>query len=295
MAVDPDSIVPPRLGPRVRRRCGAPLRTRWPRASSTRRSIPTTMVIFGATGDLAHRKLLPAIYNLAHEGSLPERFNLVGFAFEEHDDDGFREMMKESVENYSRRAPKPEVLDALLQRTSYVSGSFDNTRTSRSCPRLLDDLDVYADEPLQPHVLSRDLADVLRHRRAPARRGRARLEGPDSVRVVIEKPIGRDLESARALNREVLEVLDEDQVYRIDHYLGKETVQNILAFRFANSMFEPIWNRNYVDYVQITASPRTSAIGPRAGYYDGAGALRTSFRTTCSSCSRCSVWNRRTR
>jgi glucose-6-phosphate 1-dehydrogenase len=234
---------------------------------------PTTMVIFGATGDLAHRKLLPAIYNLAHEGALPERFNLVGFAVEQHDDDSFRTMMREAIEQYSRRAPAPEVLDALLHRTHYMRGSFDTASDFEQLRDYLVGLDAEADEPL---------ARLFYLATAPKffgpialQLGAAKLDKLEnaSVRVVIEKPVGRDLASARALNRQVLGVLDERQVFRIDHYLGKETVQNILAFRFANSMFEPIWNSNYIDHVQITAAEDVG-IGKRAAYYDGAGALR---------------------
>jgi glucose-6-phosphate 1-dehydrogenase len=234
---------------------------------------PVTIVIFGATGDLAHRKLLPAIYNLAHEGSLPERFNLVGFAIEDYSDEKFREIMRSSVEQYSRRAPKPEVLDALLYRTSYVSGKFDDEEAFQRLAEALKELDSEADEPLNHMFYLATSPDFFGT--VVRQLGAAGLdEKPGShVRVVIEKPIGHDLDSARALNREVLEVLDEDQVYRIDHYLGKETVQNILAFRFANSMFEPIWNSNYIDYVQITAA-EDLGIGTRAGYYDKAGALR---------------------
>ncbi len=234
---------------------------------------PTTMVIFGATGDLAHRKLLPAIYNLAHEGALPERFNLVGFAFEDYDDESFRKLMRDAIEQYSRRAPKPEVLDALLHRTRYVSGSFDNTEDFEPLKSVLEEMDHYADEPLN-HLFYLATAPKF-FGKVVQQLGEVGLDKLDNakVRVVIEKPIGRDLDSAKALNREVLEVLDEDQVYRIDHYLGKETVQNILAFRFANSMFEPIWNSNYIDYVQITAS-EDLGIGSRASYYDTAGALR---------------------
>ncbi len=234
---------------------------------------PTTMVIFGATGDLAHRKLLPAIYNLAHEGALPERFNLVGFAFEDYTDESFREMMGEAINQYSRRAPKPEVLDALLHRTHYLTGSFDTVADFEKLGELLEALDNKADEPMS-HLFylataPKFFATVVQQIGAS---GLDKLDDA-AVRVVIEKPVGRDLESARALNRDVLSVLDEDQVYRIDHYLGKETVQNILAFRFANSMFEPIWNSNYIDYVQITAS-EDLGIGSRASYYDTAGALR---------------------
>lgn len=234
---------------------------------------PTTMVIFGATGDLAHRKLLPAIYNLAHEGTLPERFNLVGFAVEDHDDDSFRTMIAEAVRQYSRRAPKPEVLDALLARTTYLRGSFDDSADFDRLEKVVTDLCDVADEPLD-HLFY--LATAPRFFASVVEQiGAAGLDTcPGAkVRVVIEKPFGRDLASAEDLNRQVLRVLSEDQVYRIDHYLGKETVQNILAFRFANSMFEPIWNSNYVDHVQITAAEDVG-IGTRAGYYDNAGALR---------------------
>lgn len=234
---------------------------------------PTTMVIFGATGDLAHRKLLPAIYNLAHEGALPERFNLVGFAFEDYDDESFREMMGKSIEQYSRRAPKPEVLEALLHRTQYIQGSFDKTEDFEKLGESLARLDDKADEPMN-HLFYLATSPAF-FAKVVEQIGAAQLDKLDNakVRVVIEKPFGRDLESAKALNRDVLSVLDEEQVYRIDHYLGKETVQNILAFRFANSMFEPIWNSNYIDYVQITAS-EDLGIGSRASYYDTAGALR---------------------
>lgn len=234
---------------------------------------PTTMVIFGATGDLAHRKLLPAIYNLAHEGSLPERFNLVGFALEQYDDDAFRKLIADSVTQYSRRAPKPEVLDALLHRTSYMQGGFDSAEDFERLGEVLKELDGKADEPLARlfymATAPRFFAKVVEQLGA-AGLGKA----PNSaVRVVVEKPFGRDLDSAKALNADLLKVLTEDQIYRIDHYLGKETVQNILAFRFANSMFEPIWNSNYIDHVQITAAEDVG-IGARAGYYDNAGALR---------------------
>jgi glucose-6-phosphate 1-dehydrogenase len=234
---------------------------------------PTTMVIFGATGDLAHRKLLPAIYNLAHEGALPERFNLIGFSFEQHDDASFRKMVGEAIESHSRRAPKPEVLDALLHRTQYVQGSFDTLADFERLGRVLESLDDKADEPMS-HLFYLATAPKF-FAKVVEQLGAAGLSKLDNaaVRVVIEKPFGRDLESARALNAQVLSVLDEEQVYRIDHYLGKETVQNILAFRFANSMFEPIWNSNYIDHVQITAA-EDLGIGARASYYDGAGALR---------------------
>jgi glucose-6-phosphate 1-dehydrogenase len=273
--MNPDSIIPPTLSDQQSTTALKPPALGNPLASGLEHTPvdPTTMVIFGATGDLAHRKLLPAIYNLAHEGALPERFNLVGFAFEEYTDESFREMMGKAIEQYSRRAPKPEVLNALLHRTRYISGSFDNTEDFESLSKVLQEMDHYADEPLN-HMFYLATSPTF-FSTVVRQLGEVGLDKQDNakVRVVIEKPIGRDLESARALNRDVLEVLHEDQIYRIDHYLGKETVQNILAFRFANSMFEPIWNSNYIDYVQITAS-EDLGIGTRASYYDTAGALR---------------------
>jgi glucose-6-phosphate 1-dehydrogenase len=234
---------------------------------------PTTLVIFGGTGDLAKRKLLPAIYNLAHEGALPERFNLIGSSRGEMSDDEYRTMARESIEQFSRRKPSPEVLESLLGRIRYVGGTFDD-------PSVYERLNTCAIEYDDEAGIAFNRVFYLST--APAffpvivkKLGEHGLDAHENadVRVVIEKPIGTNLEEALQLNRDVLEVLDEGQVYRIDHYLGKETVQNMMAFRFANGMFEPIWNRNYIDYVQITAA-EDLGIGTRAGYYDTSGALR---------------------
>jgi glucose-6-phosphate 1-dehydrogenase len=234
---------------------------------------PTTLVIFGATGDLGKRKLLPALYNLAHEGSLPERFNLVGVARRDQPDDDFRDAMRESIEKYSRTPPKPEVLDALLDDVRYVAGTFDDPEVYKSLEETLSEFDDAAGEGLnRVFYLSTapEFFPVIVRALGDAKLDQCQRS---ETRVVIEKPFGYDLASARELNEIVLDVFDEDQVFRIDHYLGKETVQNVMAFRFANAMFEPVWNRNYVDNVQITAA-EDIGIGSRAGYYDGAGALR---------------------
>ena len=234
---------------------------------------PTTMVIFGASGDLAKRKLLPALYNLAHEGALPEIFNLIGAARREQTDDEFREVAKESIEENSRREPDPQVLEGLLERMHYVSVPFDDSDAYPRLGEALEKLDEEAGQPLARmyylstapeyfSVIAEELKQAGLHRHKKA-----------DVRVVIEKPFGTDLESARKLQEVVSEVFRERQVFRIDHYLGKETVQNVLAFRFANLMFEPVWNRNYIDHVQITAA-EDLGIGSRAGYYDSSGALR---------------------
>jgi len=233
----------------------------------------TALVIFGATGDLARRKLLPALYNLAHEGALPERFGLVGNARSEMTDEDFRELAIESIREFSRRPPDEKVLTKLVEDVRYVAGSFDDEQVYEQLGTVLGELDVAAGLPMNrcfylstaptffPVIIDR----LGQH--ALAAREQA------EVRVVIEKPFGRSLEEARELNARVLSVFTEQQVFRIDHYLGKETVQNVLALRFANNMFEPLWNRNFIDHVQITAA-EDIGIGSRAGYYDSAGALR---------------------
>jgi glucose-6-phosphate 1-dehydrogenase len=234
---------------------------------------PTTLVIFGGTGDLAKRKLLPAVYNLAHEGALPERFNLIAISRSDIPHDDYRQMARESIAQHSRRQPDEQVLDKLLERVRYVPGTFDDDSIYERLDGELREFDDEAGIPFNrvfylstaPEFFPVVVAKLGRH-------GLERHEGSE-VRVVIEKPFGTRLQEALDLNREVLSVLDESQVFRIDHYLGKETVQNMLAFRFANGMFEPIWNRNYIEYVQITAA-EDLGIGTRAGYYDKSGALR---------------------
>jgi glucose-6-phosphate 1-dehydrogenase len=233
----------------------------------------TALVIFGATGDLAHRKLLPALYNLAHEGALPEHFELIGVARREKAEDDFRAIAAESIERFSRRRPDPDVLDGLLSELRYLSGTFDDERVYAELATTLAAFD-------ERHGL--ELNRIFYLSTAPEffpviteQLGRAGLHeaGNAQARVVIEKPFGYDLASARKLNVDVLEYFDESQVFRIDHYLGKETVQNLMALRFANALFEPVWNRNFIDHVQITAA-EDIGIGGRAGYYEGAGALR---------------------
>ncbi len=234
---------------------------------------PTTLVLFGATGDLAMRKLLPALYNLAHEGALPERFELIGIARSEEADEQFRAMARESIGRFSRRRPDPYVLDGLLGDLRYLTGTFDDDDVYREIDRALGELDEEAGYELNrlfylstaPEffpIICEKLGAAGLHRAPEAR-----------ARIVIEKPFGYDLASARELNQRVLEVFEESQVFRIDHYLGKETVQNLMALRFANALFEPVWNRNFIDHVQITAAEDIGIEG-RAGYYEHAGALR---------------------
>jgi glucose-6-phosphate 1-dehydrogenase len=234
---------------------------------------PTTLVIFGATGDLARRKLLPAIYNLAHEGALPERFDLIGVSRSEMSHDDFRREAEEAIRQFSRRAPDEAVLKTLLEQVRYVPGTFDDPGVYDRLGEQLDAFDEEAGQPMNrcfylstaPEFFPVIVEQLGAHKLH-------KHKGCD-VRIVIEKPFGTNLEEARELNRRVLSVFREPQVFRIDHYLGKETVQNLMAFRFANGLFEPVWNRNYIDNVQITAA-EDIGIGSRAGYYDNAGALR---------------------
>jgi glucose-6-phosphate 1-dehydrogenase len=234
---------------------------------------PTTLVIFGATGDLSRRKLLPALYNLAHEGALPELFNMIGVSRRDQSDDDFRDFAREAINQFSRRKPDAQVLEGLLGRMAYLGIPFDDTPNYAKIGTAMDTLDEEYGQPLNrvyylstaPEffpVITENLKENGLHRAEKS-----------EVRVVIEKPFGTDLESARSLQEVVHSVFRERQVFRIDHYLGKETVQNVMAFRFANYMFEPVWNRNYIDHIQITAA-EDIGIGTRAGYYDQAGALR---------------------
>jgi glucose-6-phosphate 1-dehydrogenase len=234
---------------------------------------PTTLVIFGASGDLARRKLLPALYNLAHEGALPERFNLIGISRRELSDDEFRGQAREAIAEFSRSKPSEAVLDGLIERMSYIGNSFDDTEGYAKIGAACDALDEEAGLPLnRVYYLSTAPEYFPVITEALKANGLDHHEGSD-VRVVIEKPFGTDLASARSLQEVVHSAFREGQIFRIDHYLGKETVQNVMAFRFANYMFEPVWNRNYIDHIQITAA-EDIGIGSRAGYYDSSGALR---------------------
>ena len=237
---------------------------------------PCAVVVFGASGDLAHRKLLPALYNLALSAHLPAAFGLVGVSKSEFSDARYQADMREAVGKYSRVKPiDEEVWRDFAAGLRYVSGSFDDDSTFQRLAATLEEVDrvratrgnrlfYFATPPSTYPTLLRQLK---KHQLINP------VGDPRFTRVVIEKPFGRDLASARALNRLVLEVMDEKQVFRIDHYLGKETVQNLLVFRFGNTIFEPIWNRNYVDHVEITAAEELG-IENRGRYYEEAGILR---------------------
>ena len=231
------------------------------------------LVIFGASGDLTRRKLLPAIYNLAEAGHLPERFAVVGVARPHIDDGGFRRQMRERVANAEGEPLDGDRWRRIEERLHYLSGEFQDERLYQGLAGLLRDLGARYSIPANylfyfaiPPDLFATVADHL------ARSGLAG-EHDGWRRVIVEKPFGYDLESARSLNARLTAGFLESQIYRIDHYLGKETVQNILAFRFANGIFEPVWNRRYVDHVQMTVAEE-DGIGSRGAYYDKAGALR---------------------
>jgi glucose-6-phosphate 1-dehydrogenase len=237
---------------------------------------PCALVIFGGSGDLAHRKLVPALYNLALRGLLPAGFAMVGIGRSDYGgDDGFRQSMKESVGKYSRTQPLDEtVWDSFAEGLCYVRGDFDDAHLYRDLGDRLGQLDdergtagnavFYLATP--PTAFAMIVGGLGHSGLAHEDHGRFR-------RLVIEKPFGRDLESAKELNDDVHAAFDEGQVFRIDHYLGKETVQNILVLRFANGIVEPVWNRNFVDHVQITVAESIGVEG-RGRFYEEAGALR---------------------
>ena len=241
--------------------------------------IPCGLVIFGASGDLTHRKLIPALFNLRKRGLLSSEFFILGCARTRMTDEEFQQKARDSVAEHSGDATAAE-LDSFIRHCAYHTGDYGDRETYALLSRRLKQLDkehstggnhifylatppsLYC--PVANHLSSSGLTNELE-------------EGTSYVHVVIEKPYGRDLESAISLDRELHKSLAERQIYRIDHYLGKETVQNILMFRFANAVFEPIWNRRYVDHVQITVA-ESLGIGHRAGYFEQSGLLRDMFQ-----------------
>jgi glucose-6-phosphate 1-dehydrogenase len=230
---------------------------------------PQAIVIFGASGDLTRRKILPALYNLAARGLLPDRYAVVGYARSDLDDGAFRAQARQSLETFSRTPVDDGVFGPFADSLSFVSGSFEG----RSCFLPLDEHLARIDERMGTegrrlyYCATPPSAFPVIARRLGECRSQAR------ARIVIEKPFGRDLRSAGALGSTVHEVFDESQVFRIDHYLGKETVQNILMFRFANAVFERLWNREAIDHVQITIAEAVGMEG-RGRYYEEAGAVR---------------------
>jgi glucose-6-phosphate 1-dehydrogenase len=243
--------------------------------SKTLHPQPCSLVIFGGAGDLSRRKLLPALYNLALDGVLPANFVAVGFARTGLDDASFRQLARESVQQHSRRPLEPAAWEDFARRLFFVRGAFDD---ESAFPRLRDRLAAVEPEfaipgnrvfylSVPPSAMAR-CAEGLRATGLAAPPGQGGFS-----RIIVEKPIGHDLASSRELNATLAQAFDESQIFRIDHYLGKETVQSFLVVRFANSIFEPLWNHKYVDHVQITVA-EDEGVGTRAGYYEEAGALR---------------------
>jgi glucose-6-phosphate 1-dehydrogenase len=236
---------------------------------------PCALVIFGVTGDLARRKLLPAVYDLANRGLLPPGFVVVGFARRQWDDAAFTTVARQAIEQHARTPWREEVWARLASSLRFVGGSFDDDDAFDQLAELLGDLrDSHGIPGNAAFYLSIPPAAFPVVLKQLARTGMADNERAGGWRrVVVEKPFGHDLASARQLNNLVDEVFTPEDVFRIDHYLGKETVQNLLALRFANTLFEPVWNNRYVDSVQITMA-EDLGIGTRAGFYDAAGAAR---------------------
>jgi glucose-6-phosphate 1-dehydrogenase len=235
---------------------------------------PCSVVIFGATGDLTHRKLVPALYNLAADGELPPAVAVVGFARREKSDDEFRQEMEESTRKFSRQSVRDEIWKTFAQSIFYHQSDFGDESGYKTLATKLDKIDkergTRGNRLFYFAVAPDQFEPILKHLKST---GLNQTREGSWARVIVEKPFGTDLESARELNRVVRNSFTEEQTYRIDHFLGKETAQNILVLRFANAIFAPLWNRHYVDHVQITAS-ETLGVEGRAGYYEGAGALR---------------------
>ncbi len=245
-----------------------------PTDAPARQADPCVMVIFGAGGDLTKRKLIPALCNLVAAKLLPESFAIVGFSGNDYTTESFRAQMGQDIKQFASCEVTPEMWSWFAQRLYYVRGDFQD---AAAYPRLRDQIaeaekkhNVPGNHLYYLAVAPRFFAESVRQLGAA---GLAAEADGHWRRVVIEKPFGRDLESARALNADIKRTLEERQIFRIDHYLGKETVQNIMIFRFGNSIFEPIWNRRYIDHVEITAA-ETVGVELRGGYYETAGALR---------------------
>ena len=235
----------------------------------------TAIVIFGATGDLNHRKLIPALYNLFHDGLLPSKYVIVGVSRTKFSDDQFRENLFEAAKSYSRRPPTPEEWSNFAKNVYYQPLDAGKVSDFEVLKNRLESLGKERGEVLNSlfylATAPEFFGTIATNLHAAGLVEKA--QSPRATRLVVEKPFGHDLESARELNKVLRKCFAEEQIYRIDHYLGKETVQNILVFRFANGIFEPVWNRNFVDHIQISVC-ESLGVGNRAGYFDQAGILR---------------------
>lgn len=234
---------------------------------------PFTMVIFGGTGDLSRRKLLPTLYHLCKDQNLPDEFSIISFASSERSDNAYREFVRTAIIEFGDDSPEGDCWERFSKHLYYISGKFDDKRSYEKLSQYLEEFAKITSEgkkeviyylAVPPQFLP-DIFENLSFCKL--------CKGQYDTRIIIEKPFGKDRNSAIELNRLVASSFDESQIYRIDHYLGKETVQNILFFRFANSIFEPLWNRRYIDHVQITVA-ESIGIENRARFYDRAGVVR---------------------
>ncbi len=239
-----------------------------------RPSDPCVMVIFGAAGDLTKRKLIPALCNLAGSKLLSQQLAIVGFGYNDFTTESFRQKLSEDIKTFATSPIDPKIWAWFLERIYYVRGDFSDVNAYQALKKQL--AEIGSKHKTQSNlfyylaVAPRFFSEIVKQLGAA---GMTEEQNGQWRRVIIEKPFGHDLESARALNADIKKVLEERQIYRIDHYLGKETVQNLMMFRFSNSIFEPIWNRHFINHVQITAA-ETVGVEQRGGYYETAGALR---------------------
>jgi glucose-6-phosphate 1-dehydrogenase len=235
---------------------------------------PCVMVIFGATGDLTKRKLIPALCNLAADNLLSKQFAIIGFAGNDFTTESFRKTLGDEIPKYSSTKIDPAIWAWFAERIYYVRGDFEDPDAYKRLTQQITEVDKQhntgGNRFFYLAVAPRFFSPIVKQL---GQIGLTKEENGHWARVIIEKPFGHDLQSARKLNEELKQVLNENQIYRIDHYLGKETVQNVLVFRFSNNIIEPLWNRNYVDHVQITAA-ETVGVEHRGGFYETAGALR---------------------
>ncbi len=235
-------------------------------------SCATAFVIFGVTGDLTKRKLLPAIYQLAKEKRLPENIDIIGFARRPWDTEFMQKIMAEGIHDYARVMPVEEgIISRILTNAKYIESEFEDRRGYEELIQFLNNsgyqkVIFYLATPPDAYATIIENLSICRDY----------AQNKDSVRIVVEKPYGRDYDSAKKLENDLRKCFSEEQIFRIDHYLGKETVQNILVFRFANGIFEPLWNKNYIDHVQITVA-ESAGVGTRAGYFDKSGVVRDMF------------------